>query len=198
MKHPAALAAFLFIALPPAFAQSKGSCTKPIAIDAQPGVSLTIESISSEIDIVGTDQPGVRISCTLPDGEDPERVSLRAERTGDFAKIQVSGGQMHNLHVRIEVPQKTGFRLRMAAGQVKVNDVSGDKDIDLHAGQVIVDQVDSKQYHSLRASVEIGDVRAPAFGADKGGFFREINKDVAGGPYRLRVHVMTGSVELNN
>lgn len=197
MKFPA-LAVFLLIALPPAFAQSKGSCTKAIAIDAQPGISLNIDSISSGIEIVGTDQPGVRISCTLPDGADPDRVSLRAERTGDFGKIQISGGEMHNLHVRIEVPKKTSFRLRMAAGQVKVTDVSGNKDIDLHAGQVIVDKVDTREYHSLRASVEIGDVRAAAFGAEKGGFFREINKDVAGGPYHLRVHVMTGSVELSN
>ncbi|HKF46724.1 MAG TPA: hypothetical protein VKB38_05155 [Terracidiphilus sp.] len=196
MKHLALFASALFL-MPAAFAQSKGSCSAPVALDAHSGMSLNIESISSEVDVVGTDEPGIRVSCTLPDGEDPDRVALRAERTGDFGKIQVTGGPMNNLHVRIEVPKKTGLRLRMGAGQVKVNDVSGDKDIDIHAGEVIVSHVDSTQYHSIHASVEIGDVNAAAFGAEKGGFFRSFDKDNAGGPYRLRVHVMTGSVELN-
>lgn len=164
MQHLVLAASALLFAMPSAFAQSKDSCTTPVALDVKPGISLNIESISSEIDIVGTDQAGIRISCTLPDGEDPERVHLRAERTGDFGSIQVSGGHMNNLHVRIEVPKKTSFRLRMGAGLVKVNDITGDKDIDLHAGQVIIAQVDSTQYHSVHASVEIGDVRAAAFG----------------------------------
>lgn len=196
MKH-LALAASLLIGLPVAYAQSSGSCTKPVAIDANSGMALNIESVSSGIDIVGTDRMEIRISCTLPDSEDPERIALRIERTGDFGKIKVSGPRENNLHVRIEVPKKIGLRVRMAAGQVVVNDVAGDKDIELQAGQIIVDKVDSAQYHSVRASVEIGDVKAAAFGADKGGFFREINRDVAGGPYRIRAHVMTGSVELN-
>ena len=197
MKYLALAASAFLLAMPSAHAQSKGSCTTPVALDAQPGISLEIDSISSEFDIVGTDQPGVRISCTLPDGEDVDRVQLRAERTGDFGKIHVTGGNMHSLHVRIEVPKKTSFRLRMAAGQVKVNDIAGNKDINLHAGQVIVADVDSKMYHSVHASVEIGDVRAAAFGEDKGGFFRSFDKNTPGGPYHLRVHVMTGSVELN-
>lgn len=197
MKHLALAASAVLFAMPSLFAQSKGTCAAPVSIDAQPGISLNIESISSGIDIVGTDQPGIRISCTLPDREDPERVTVRAERTGDFSRIQISGPRMNNLHIRIEVPRKAGVRLRMAAGQVKVNEVTGDKDINLEAGQVIVDHVDAKLYHSVHASVQVGDVRAAAFGENKGGFFRSFDKDTAGGPYRLRVHVMTGSVELN-
>lgn len=197
MKYFAAAACLVTLAIPNISAQSKGSCDTPVSIDAQPGISLDIQSISSGVDIVGTDQPGIRISCTLPDYEDSARVLLRAERTGDFGKIQITGGHMNNLHVRIEVPKKAGLRMRMAAGQVKISDVAGDKDIDLNAGQVTVDDVNSEQYHSIHASVDIGDVRSAAFRADKGGFFRSIDKDNAGGPYRLRVHVLTGQVELN-
>jgi hypothetical protein len=40
-------------------------------------------------------------------------------------------------------------------------------------------------------------VHAPAFGPDKGGFFRSFNKSNANGPYRLRVHVITGSIKLD-
>ena len=197
MKYFAAAACLVTVALPVSFAQANGSCTKPITLESNSGMALDIESISSGMDIVGTDQPGIRISCTLPDGEDPERVSLHAERTGDFGKVTVRGGHMNNLHVRIEVPKKIGLRVRMAAGQVVVKDVAGDKDINLEAGQIVVDKVDASQYHSVRASVEIGDVKAAAFGEEKGGFFRSLSKDSGDGPYRLRAHVMTGSVELN-
>lgn len=197
MKLLALAAAFPLLMAAPAFAQSTGSCASPVSLPVQPGLSVSIQSLSSELDIVGSDQNSIRISCTVRDGRDPEAIHLGAERTGSEARIRIDGPQTNNLHIRIEVPRQTGFRLRMAAGQVKVDQVSGDKDIDLRAGEVILSSVDPSQYHAVHAAVGIGEVRAAAFGSDKGGFFRSFDKVTAGGPYSLRVHLMTGSIELN-
>jgi hypothetical protein len=84
----------------------------------------------------------------------------------------------------------------MGAGEVKVEDIAGDKDIDLYAGQITISSAGGGSYKSVDASVDIGDVNASAFGVDKGGFFRTFRKTIADGEYRLRVHVMTGEIDL--
>jgi DUF4097 and DUF4098 domain-containing protein YvlB len=100
------------------------------------------------------------------------------------------------LQVRIEVPWKTNLRVQMPAGEVKVEEIKRDKDIDLYAGQITVSSAHEWNYRSVNASVAIGEVRAPMYDADKGGFFRSITKRTADGEYRLRAHVTTGEIDL--
>jgi len=75
------------------------------------------------------------------------------------------------------VPRKTNLRFHMGAGEVKVDGVVGDKDIDLYAGQISVSSPGGWTYKSVDASVDIGDVNASAFGVDKGGFFPQLFED---------------------
>ena len=84
----------------------------------------------------------------------------------------------------------------MPAGQVKVEELVGDKDIDLYAGQVSISSSRLWDYRSVHASVDIGDVNAQVYGAEKGGFFRTFSKQSATGEYSLHAHVMTGQIEL--
>ncbi len=101
-----------------------------------------------------------------------------------------------SLHVKIEVPWKTNLRVRMPAGEVKVEEIKGDKDIDLYAGQITISSEHEWNYRSVNASVTIGQVSAAVYGADKGGFFRSFTRKSADGEYRLRAHVMTGEIDL--
>jgi hypothetical protein len=78
-----------------------------------------------------------------------------------------------------------------------VDRVTGDKDIEIHAGTVTVSHVDGSEYKTVEASVGIGEVRALAFGIDKGGFSRNFTKETAEGKYRLHARVGTGSIEFN-
>jgi hypothetical protein len=94
------------------------------------------------------------------------------------------------------VPRKTNLRVQMSAGQVKVDEVVGDKDIYLRAGQISISSSHSWNYQAVDASVEIGEVNAQAYGVTKGGFFRSFTKKTVGGEYRLRAHVLTGQIEL--
>ena len=61
----------------------------------------------------------------------------------------------------------------MFAGQVTVEEVKGDKDIEIGAGQIAISSIHAGDYRSVKASVGAGEVQAQAFGADKGGLFRE-------------------------
>jgi hypothetical protein len=83
----------------------------------------------------------------------------------------------------------------MAAGEVKLDEVAGDKDVYLYAGQITISDHDWN-YRSVNASVTIGEVRAPMYDADKGGFFRSVSKKSRDGEYNLHAHVGTGEIDL--
>ncbi len=180
-----------------AFAQVTGSCASPLSAPMPPGTTLTIESHPAQIDLVGTDGEGIRVSCTVPNSSQPEDVHLRFVPTGDFAKLRIGAGPNKNLNVRIEVPRQTNIELSMGAGQVNVNQLIGDKQIDISAGQVTISNVNPAEYRTVEASVKIGEVNAKAFSAEKGGFFRTLHRENPSGKYRLRIHIMTGQIDLN-
>ena len=84
----------------------------------------------------------------------------------------------------------------MPAGEVKVDEIVGDKDIELYAGQITISSDREWDYRNVDASVDIGEVNARVYGADKGGFFRVFRKENADGEYRLHAHVTTGQIDL--
>jgi hypothetical protein len=84
----------------------------------------------------------------------------------------------------------------MPAGEVKVDEIVGDKDIELHAGHISISSAREWEYRNVNASVDIGEVNARVYGADEGGFFRVFRKENADGEYRLHAHVTTGQIDL--
>lgn len=174
--------------------QSYGHCGDTLAAPLHPHESLTIDSRPAGIDVVGTDKDAVQVTCTSDDSEIAQHVKLRLSG----AKLTVSSGSVHhgNLQIRVEVPRKTNLRVIMPAGEVRVEDVAGDKDIDLYAGQIIISSTREWDYRRVDASVDIGEVNASAYGVNKGGFFRSFTTRSSDGEYRLRAHVITGQIDL--
>jgi len=85
--------------------------------------------------------------------------------------------------------------VRMFAGEIKVEQVSGDKDLEVGAGQITITN-HNWNYRSVDASVGVGQVNAPMYDANKGGFFRSVSKTTQDGEYRLHAHVTTGQIDL--
>jgi putative lipoic acid-binding regulatory protein len=177
------------------FADTVGDCDHPIEAPLRARAALVIESRPGGVEIVGTDAEVVRVSCTVD--HSVQDVELRISGTPGYGRLNITSPMRNqNLKIRIEVPKKTNLRFHMGAGEVDVKDVVGDKDIDLYAGQITIASASAGSYKSVDASVDIGDVNASAYGVDKGGFFRTFRKTLADGEYRLRVHVMTGEIDL--
>jgi hypothetical protein len=191
------LAAGLLVGPCAGFAEVAGTCASPMETPAKSGAMLSIELRPAGLDVVGTGQDKIKVTCTLDSGDDASHVVLRISGTGDYKKLTIEGGPRNNVRIRVEVPRKTSLRIRTEAGQVNVSQVVGDKDISLYAGEINLAQVKDTDYRSINASVQIGDVNAPAFGVEKGGFFRRFERTTPGGLYRLRAHVTTGSIQLN-
>jgi hypothetical protein len=179
------------------FAETVGDCDHPIEAPLRSRAALVIESRPAGVEIVGTDADEIRVSCTVDHSDSTQDVELRFSGTPGYGRLNITSPvKNQNLHIRIEVPRKTNLRFHMGAGEVKVEDIAGDKDIDLYAGQITISSAGGESYKSVDASLDIGDVNASAFGVDKGGFFRTFRKTTVDGEYRLRAHVMTGQIDL--
>jgi len=180
------------------FSQSDVPCGQTLDAPLRPSAILTIDSRPAGIEIVGTDQEAIHVSCTADDTDSARQIRLRFSGTPTHAKLTITGAYLKhgNLKIRVEVPRKTNLGIRMPAGDVKVDEVVGDKDIELHAGQISISSAREWDYRNINASVGIGEVNARVFGADKGGFFRVFRKENADGEYRLHAHVTTGQIDL--
>lgn len=159
-----------------------------------------IDSKPAGLEIVGTDKDSIHVSCTAGSDKAAMAAAFYFSPTANGGKLSIRG--MHfrhgdnNLQVKIEVPRRTNLSVRMFAGQVTVEKVKGDKDIDVGAGQITISTIHPGDYRSVDASVSIGEVQARAYDADKGGFFRRFRKTNPNGDYRLQAHITTGQIDL--
>jgi hypothetical protein len=180
------------------FSQSDVLCGQTLNAPLRPSAVLTIDSRPAGIEIVGTDQEAIHVSCKADDTDSSMHTRLQFSGTPTQAKLTINGAhlQHNNLQIRVEVPRKVNLDIQMPAGQVKVDEIVGDKDIDLYAGQITISSTHKWDYKNVDVSVGIGQVNAQVYGANKGGFFRGFQKENAEGEYRLHAHVITGQIDL--
>jgi hypothetical protein len=181
-------------------AETKVACDQTLTAPLRSGALLVIDSRPAGLEIVGTDQEAIHVTCSGGNNEDAApHILLQFSANPDGGRLTIEGSHLrhgNNLQVRIEVPWKTNLRVQMPAGEVKVEEIKGDKDIALYAGQITVSSAHEWNYRSVDASVAIGEVRAAVYDTDKGGFFRSFTKKTADGEYRLRAYVTTGEIDL--
>ena len=163
----------------------------PVEAKFPAGGLIRMDLCSSGMEVVGTDDNIVRVSYH------PERdnVKVRFNASGDRADLKLTGCPHNNFKARIEIPKSTGLYVRMMAGQLDVQDVTGDKDVELSFGQLNLDIGQPDQYGRVDASVNSGQLDAAAFNVSKGGLFRSFDHS-GPGKYRLHAHVGAGQVDL--
>ncbi len=173
-------------------------CGQALNGPLQTGALLTIDSRPAGIEIVGTDQESIRITCKSDNADSITHTRLHLSGTPTQSTLTIDGEHLnHNsIQIHIEVPRKINLRAQMPAGQVTVNEVVGDKDIEIYAGQITINSPHKWNYKDVDVSVSIGQVNAQVYGQDKGGFFNSVHKQSADGEYRLHAHVTTGQIEL--
>lgn len=182
------------------FAETKIPCGQTMSRPLQSRAVLVIDSKPAGLQIVGTDQEEIHVSCTAGNDETARDVVFHFSPTANGGKLSIEGPHLRQgnnaIEVKIEVPRRTNLSIRMFAGQVTMKEVKGDKDIDLGAGQITISSIHDGDYRSVDASVSVGEVQARAFGADKGGFFPSFRRKNPNGDYRLQAHVTTGEIDL--
>jgi hypothetical protein len=148
-----------------------------------------------EIHIVGSEDGKMSVDLSGRNVDKIEDVKAHWTCSEGVAELHVTGGPRSELIIAIHVPRNMELYARIPAGQVNVEGIPGNKDVEIHAGELNIDVVNAKDYGHVDASVYAGEVDAEVFGGNKGGLFRTFSKD-ATGPYHLHAHVGSGQLTL--
>jgi len=163
----------------------------PVEAKFASGGRVRMDLCSSGIELVGTDQSRLRVSYH-PDRGD---VKVRIDVSGERADLQITNCPRNNFRATIEVPKSSALYVRMFAGELNVSDITGDKDVVLHFGQLTMDIGKPEDYARVNASVNSGQLDISPFSVSKGGLFRSFDQS-GPGKYRVYAHVGAGQLEL--
>lgn len=167
----------------------------PFQVDYPSGSQMSLHLRSGDVRVVGKEHNQISVRVEARDTERAREVKVYFERFENSAELRVWGGPKNDLQIIVEVPKNTGLFVRMPAGQLEISDVIGDKDVQLHAGDLILHVGDPADYSHVDASVTTGGLEAPPFHEDHGGLFRSFQKS-GNGRYRLHAHVGAGDLTL--
>ncbi|HWR17370.1 MAG TPA: hypothetical protein VN577_21245 [Terriglobales bacterium] len=131
-------------------------------------------------------------------------VELEPNTSGAHSEISVKGtqakvkieGPSHDFKAVIYVPKQSNLVANQTMGELRVEDVEGNKSLGLNIGQIKV-VADPKQIKTLDASAKIGEVNAGAWRRSHGGFFPSFRMN-GQGAYSLRAIVDIGQVDLRD
>ena len=163
--------------------------------DFPSGKQLRVQLRSGDFRIVRTDDTKITVQLSGKKADNARDLTVRFKSSSSGSELRISGGPRNDLQVTIKVPRNTGLFVRMPAGELALEGVSGDKDIELHAGDLTISGNDASDYSRVDASVTAGDLEAAPFGESHGGLFRSFHKS-GPGKYQLRAHVGAGDLTL--
>ncbi|HTO86866.1 MAG TPA: hypothetical protein VMR54_04985 [Thermoanaerobaculia bacterium] len=185
----------------PCFPQAKVQATDivnhPFSVHFVPQGRLDLRVRSGDVRVVGTDQATISVDLSGSSVDDARTRGLKVvfeNKDGD-AKMRISGGPKDGLTITVKIPAKTDLRARIPFGEVVVENVQGNKDVSLHAGDLTVEVGDRAAYSRVDAFVFTGEVDAAAFDESHGGLFRSFHHD-GQGTHRLHAHVGAGQITL--
>jgi hypothetical protein len=167
----------------------------PFAVDFPSGSKLRLHLRSGEFRVVGHTDNKIAVHLAGRNADKARELTVEFRRSGNDADLRVSGGPKNELAVTVEVPTSVMLFIRMPAGDLSVEGVSGSKDIELHAGDLNISVGDAADYGHVDASVLSGDLEAPPFHESHGGLFRSFEKHGVG-KYTLHAHVGAGDLTL--
>lgn len=175
--------------------EAKGLQDHPFSTDFPSGGRLRMYLRSGDFHIVGNDGSKITVRVTGRNAYRASDVRVRLEGSDKAADLTISGGPKNDLEVTVEIPRKTSLFVRMPAGDLDFRNVVGDKDAELHAGDMTIEVGDASDYSRVEASVYTGDLQASPFGESHSGLFRSFHKE-GNGRYYLHAHVGAGDLTL--
>ena len=167
----------------------------PFSVELASPSRLNLHVRSGEVHVIGVQEDRISVELSGRNADQARDMKVRFEKKGGEAEMRISGGPRDHITITVRIPSKTNLRARVPFGEVVVENISGNQDVELHAGDLTVEVVDRDAYSRVDASVFTGEVDADAFGETKGGLFRSFRHD-GPGQYRLHAHVGAGQLTI--
>jgi hypothetical protein len=189
----AALAATVLVAGAAPVAQDRATRVERSFAD---GGRISMNLSAGEYEIGGSPDDRIRVDWEVGDRERLDEVDTRVDIKGSEARI-VTDGPQNSFHVRIQVPARSHLHVRLTAGELRISGIEGDKDVELHAGELDIDVVRPEDYRRVDAAIWAGEIQATAFRIQKEGLFRSFDWN-GKGRYRLHAHLKAGELRLHD
>ena len=163
--------------------------------DFPSGGQLRMHIRSGDLKIVGSDENKIEIRCWGKNASRARDVKISLRTAGSTGELRVAGGPRNDFQIEIRVPKVSDLYLRMPAGEAQVDRVVGNKNVQIHAGDLTLQIGAPEEYASANASVVAGDLDARPFGVTKDGLFRSFRHQ-GPGKHTLYAHVGAGDLTL--
>ncbi len=144
--------------------------------------------------VTSGDSENIIVTCRAHE-EQLKRVKVEIKLTAASADVYVSDTPHGNFRATIEVPRYSNLWARLSAGELIIESVDGDKNVEVRAGRIQIDIPHPELYGHRDASIMTGSIESSAFDVSKGGLFRSFEQQ-GPGKYRLHAHLMTGEIDL--
>ena len=136
----------------------------------------------------------ILVRWEAPRPEDAARVKATIEPRGSEATIAIKGPD-EDFNVVIELPAQTNVVVKLSAGDLRIRQLTGDKNVEAWAGSIDIEVGRREDYGSVKVSVRAGDIIASAFEKSQGGLFRSFTWN-GPGRHTLDVRLTAGNVRL--
>jgi hypothetical protein len=161
------------------------------------GANLRLHLHEGDFRVVGSDSDKISIHVDGKNLELAKKIKIRLKRANSTVDLKLSHVPKNELQVTIKVPVSTNLYARMRGGDLFVEGVRGDKDLELTGGDLTIGVGEPEQYSRVDLSVRFGDISGTQFGDPRGWLGNSVHK-VGTGMYRLHAHVMAGDLVLKS
>lgn len=189
------LLAFWLVLLVPGFLNAQHTLDTSAQQKFISGGTIRLHLEAGGYTVTPGDSENIVVTCVARTEEQLKRVKVEIKPTAASADVYVSETPHNNFQATIEVPRHSNLWARLSAGELDIESVEGDKNVEVRAGRIQIDIPHPEQYGHRDASVMTGSIESSAFDVSKGGLFRSFEQQ-GPGKYRLHAHVMTGEINL--
>jgi hypothetical protein len=161
------------------------------------GANLRLHLHDGDFRVVGSDSEKISVHVEGKNMELARNIKIQLKRTDGAVELKLSHVPKNELQVTIAIPRSTNLYARMRGGDLSVQGVTGDKDLELTGGDLTIQVGSPEDYSHVDLSVRFGDVSGTQFGDPKGWIGNSVRKD-GNGKYRLHAHVMAGDLVLKS
>lgn len=145
--------------------------------------------------IVGSDSDEIEIRTDGKNQPLAKKMKVHLERKGEALNITFANVPKRDCQVTIAVPKEMNLFARMRAGDLAVDGITGDKDLELTGGDMSIQVQNPADYGPVDLKVRFGDLSGSQFGDPKGWVGTSLKRD-ANGKYRLHARVFAGDLTL--
>ena len=190
------MAALLLILAPLSYANDHHTQTKEQTWDFIAGGRIELHLCCGDLKVSPGDDNHISLRYKMQSehADFIPRVTTKFDVTASSALLRVSGPYNGSIDVELKVPARSNIYLRVFAGDIVVGPIEGDKNVETHAGDIVINLPEHFDVGAVDASTHAGDVSAP-WGKPHGWIGNSL-KYAGDGKYSIHAHTFAGDIDL--